>query len=95
MIRYLCFRVFIGKEGFYFQSNPFNGRYYRYSEIKNCREEGLRSSRSSRSSPTASASYYYFFIFTDVGGKSTRFQFEKSACEREIQVLKRRIGKAG
>lgn len=85
-VRYFCFKVYIGSKGFYFQSNPFNGKYYEYIDIKRCKEE-LKIYRHRRS-PNL---HYYFFIVTEKSGKNTKFLFEKSVCEREINVLKKRI----
>lgn len=89
VIRHFCFRVYIGKQGFYFQTNPFNGRYYLYSEIQSC-EEKLKVYDNRR----RSATYYYYFIFTDKQGKTKKFLFEKYLYEHEIEILKERIEKA-
>ena len=35
LYRAVFFKVLIGREGFFYQSAPGNGRYYRYSEINN------------------------------------------------------------
>lgn len=90
LIRYFCFKVFIGKKGFYFQTNPFNSRYYEYSQIKNCREE-QKSSRAGYSSQASQPAYFYYFYFTDEEGKTVKFQFEKALYEHEFNVLKERI----
>ena len=34
LYRALFFKVLIGRDGFFYQSNPGNGRHYRYSEIR-------------------------------------------------------------
>ena len=31
-LRYFCFKIYIGKSGFYFKTRPFNGQYYTYAE---------------------------------------------------------------
>lgn len=85
-IRYFCFKVYIGSEGFYFQSTPFNGKYYEYIDIQSCKEE-LKIYRH-RHSPNL---HYFYFIFTDQNGKTIKFLFEKPLCEREIKTLKKRI----
>lgn len=90
LIRYFCFKVFIGKKGFYFQTNPFNSRYYEYSQIKNCREE-LKFSRANYSSYSSQPAYFYYFYFTDNENKTVKFQFEKALYEHEFNVLKERI----
>lgn len=90
LIRYFCFKVFIGKKGFYFQTNPFNSQYYEYSQIKSCREE-LKSSRAGYASQVSQPAYFYYFYFTDKNGKTVKFQFEKSLYNHEFNVLKERI----
>lgn len=86
-IRYFCFKVYIGSDGFYFQTNPFNGEYYRYSDIESCSEE----IRVSRNRYTAGGLRLYYFVFTPRNGRSARFQFEKDFYEHEIDILKKRI----
>lgn len=93
IIRYFCFKVHIGETEFYFQSNPFNGQYYKYSDIKSCREE-LKVTRHNRMSGGDSHYYAYLFFFTDQNGKTMKFQFIKHINEREINILKERIEKA-
>ncbi len=90
LVRYFCFSVYIGGSGFYFRSHPFNGKFYRYTDIRRCREE-LRGGLAGHSSDRL---YAYFFIFTDKHGKSRKFRFDKAAYEREIDALKQRIEEA-
>lgn len=89
-LRYFFFKVYIGKNGFYFQSNPFNGKYYEYADITSCKEE-LKSSRSEFISGPSQTSYFYFFIFTDKSGKTTKLQFDKALHGHEFDELKIRI----
>lgn len=91
-IRYFCFRVLIGSTGFYVQTTPFNGTYYEYSDIKSCREELKIARHRHRPGGSSQYFYFYFFIFTTANGKTKKFQFEKSVCEHEINVLKQHIG---
>lgn len=88
------FEIQIGRDGFYFRTNPFNGRYYKYSEIRSCREvrKEIRFRRHGRS--FGSRKYYSYFEFTDDRGKTRKFFFEKSISEREINLLRERIEKA-
>lgn len=88
VIRYFCFKVRIGNTGFYFQSNPFNGKHYPYSDIKSCRIE-----KKVYHQPGDSL-YYYYFIFTDKNGKTTKVQFQKPISGHEIDVLMERIEQA-
>lgn len=90
IIRYCCFTVRIETTGFYFRTNPFNGKFYSYSDIESCREE-LKVSHGGYRHGSGS-SYRYFFIFTDKSGKTAKFQFGKGRHGHEINVLKERIG---
>lgn len=89
---YFCVKVYIGKNGFYFQSNPFDGRYYEYNEIKSCREE-MKTSRSSFGNQSSQTAYFYFFYFTDKDGKTHKVQFDKAVYEYEFNVLIERLNK--
>lgn len=89
--RYFYFKICIGKNGFFFQSNPFNGKYYRYEEIVSCKEELKRIRHSVGYGDPVS--YHYFFYFTDKDGKIQKILFEKSLFEREFEALKKRIDK--
>lgn len=98
IIRYHSFRVQIGVDGFYFQTMPQNERYFKYSDITECREiekvyRHRRYTRSGRRTGHHGAcrTYYYYFQFADAEGHTYRFQFEKPIYEREVNVLKERI----
>lgn len=86
LVRYFCFMVCIGKDGFYFRSNPFDGRFYKYSDIKSFRVQ-LKVSNGRSSGST----YSYYFTFTEKGGKMRKFLFDRSLHELEIDTLKKRI----
>lgn len=34
IVRYFYYKICIGPKGFYFKTNPFNGKYYEYTEIE-------------------------------------------------------------
>lgn len=93
IVRYFCFQVQIGEKGFYFQTTPFNGRHYSYSQIVSCREiEKVHRRRSvyhrGRGRPRT---HYFYFVFTDTDGKTRKFQFEKPIYAHEVEMLKERI----
>lgn len=95
LVRYFCFEVRIGSTGFYFQSNPFNGKYYEYSDIESCKEEmRVYRHRHRRRHGGTRRAYYFYFVFTEKGGKTRRFQFEKPIYEHEIKLLTARIENA-
>ena len=91
IVDYFCFKVWIGTDGFYCRTTPFNGQYYSYSEIVDC-EEVRKAYRHGVGAD--SPIYYFYFRFTDRNGKTRRFQFEKPIYEHEINVLKMRIEEA-
>lgn len=93
-IRYRCFKVRIDRSGFYVQTNPFNGKYYRYDRIKSCGAVE-KVYRHRRSSGGFRRTHYFYFIFTDRDGEQRKFQFQKDICRHEIEVLQDRIDEAG
>lgn len=91
IVRYFCFKVQIGNKGFYYRTTPFNGQYYEYSEIVDCKEIKKVYRHRNRGIGSSHRSYYFYFTFTDVRGKTSSFQFEKPIFEHEVNVLKARI----
>lgn len=88
------FKIQIGKQGFYYRTNPFNGKQFDYHDIVDCREIKKVVRRRAHYWEAGTRSYYFFFEFTDTNGIKRRFQFEKPIHEREVNVLKERIEKA-
>lgn len=86
VIRYFFFRVYIGKKGFWFQSNPFDGEYYEYQRIRSCKEEITLHRGAER----------HFFSFTVKGGETKRFALgiQNNYYAHEIAKLEKRIHKA-
>lgn len=93
ILNYYCFRVEIGKDGFYCRTAPWNGRYYAYSEIASCRKVRKTVYRHGHSGGPKT-NYYFFFEFTCADGKKRRFLFEEPIYGHEIQALKERIEQA-
>lgn len=93
-IRYRCFKVRIDRSGFYVQTNPFNGKYYRYDRIRSCGAIE-KVYRHRRSSGGFRRTHYFYFIFTDRDGEQRKFQFQKDIYGHEIAVLQDRIETAG
>lgn len=90
IVRYFFHKVIIENNRFYSQTNPFNGKYYQYTDIKSCREV-LRVARHRTRTGGPNRSYYYFFFFTDITGRTRKFLFQKQIHGHEIDVLKERI----
>lgn len=90
---HLFFKVMIDKNGFYCSTNPFNGQYYEYNEIANCRRIKKVVRSRAHYYEAAKRRYYFFFEFTDVRGKTRKFQFEDPIHGHEIEVLKERISR--
>lgn len=92
IIRYCCFKICVGKEGFFYRSQPFNGRYYCYTDICRC-DEKLITSQHRTTSGARETMYHYYFIITIKGGNMIRIKFDKSLYEREFAALMERINK--
>lgn len=90
----MFFKVMIGKKGFYCSTNPFYGQYYEYNEIVSCRRIKKVVRTRAHYYEAAQRRYYFFFEFTDVRGKTRKFQFEDPIHGHEVDVLKERIENA-
>ena len=90
----MFFRVKIDAKGFYCRTNPFNGQYYEYDEITNCRRIKKVVRTRAHYYEADERRYYFFFEFTDVRGKTRKFAFEDPIHGHEVNVLKERIEKA-
>lgn len=90
----MFFKVKIDAKGFYCRTNPFNGQYYEYDEITNCRRIKKVVRTRAHYYEAAERRYYFFFEFTDVRGKTRKFAFEDPIHGHEVNVLKERIEKA-
>ena len=88
---YLFFQVKIEKDGFYCQTTPFNGHYYKYSEIADCREIKRVARYRGYGNGSSHRSYYFYFEFTNSKGKKHKFQYEQQIHDYEVNVLKDRI----
>ena len=86
LVGYYCFKIYVGNKGFYFQTTPFNGKYYSYSQTKCAGEELKRYHRRGNGS-----SYVYYFNIIFKNGETQSIVFDKSLFEREFNVLKERI----
>ena len=85
----LFYKVIIQKDGFYCRTNPFDERYYRYSDILDCCL--VESQRNMRRSATR---YGYYMKFTDCENQTHRVPYNKSLYEGEIDELVARIKRA-
>ncbi len=89
LFTYFFFQIKIEKDGFYCQTNPFNGTYYLYKDITHCREV----KRVYRYRRNATRNHYFYLYFTDRYGKTRRFQYEQDIYDYQIKILKERINK--
>ena len=95
IIQYYFYKIHIDEKGFYCQTNPFNGRTYKYDEIIECDIVEIRRRTGSVHRPGSRRTYYlHYFVFTDGTGKERKIAFDKSLFEHEINVLKSRIEQA-
>jgi hypothetical protein len=87
--RYFYYKICIGPRGFFFKTNPFNGKYYKYTDIERCGEGVIKASRSASSA--APATDRHFFYFTDRSGKKHEALLEYPLYKNEIIILIGRI----
>lgn len=90
----LFYKILIQRDGFYFRTNPFDGKYYKYSEVSDCRLTEVRQRRGSVRNGTRRTVYSYYFIFTDSTGKKRKILYDKALFQREMEVLAERCGRA-
>ncbi len=94
-VRYFCFSVRIGDDGFFCRTTPRNGRFYPYREVVACRVirrvVRRRGSRRLYSVGQGVEKGYFLFEFTCADGARRRFVFENAVSGHEIDVLQSRI----
>ena len=92
----LFFKLMIQKDGFYCRTNPFDGRYYRYSDILDCRLVESQRQYGSRYNRGRIRKMYYFYDlkFIDRAHQTHRLPYNKSLYEGEIGELVARIERA-
>lgn len=91
----LFYKVQIQKDGFYYRTNPFDGRYYRYSDILDCRlVESQRKFGSPYKRGVRQTYYFYDMKFVDRAQQTHRLPYNKSLYEGEIDELVARIERA-
>ena len=91
----LFYKVQIQKDGFYCRTNPFDGRYYRYSDILDCRlVESQRKFGSPYKRGVRQTYYFYDMKFVDRAHQTHRLPYNKSLYEGEIDELVARIERA-
>ena len=92
----LFFKLMIQKDGFYCRTNPFDGRYYRYSDILDCRLVESQRQYGSRYNRGRIRKTYYFYDlkFIDSSHQTHRLPYNKSLYEGEIDELVARMERA-
>lgn len=92
---YLFYRIEIRRDGFYCRTNPFNGQFYKYRDIANCKiVERRRETGSVHSHGGSRTHYLHYLVFTDQSGKEHRIRYDKGLFEREINILASRINQS-
>lgn len=95
IVHNLFYKIQIQKDGFYCRTTPFDGKYYKYSDIANCKLiEERKKFGSVRGSGTRETRYFYFFVFTDTTNETRKILYNKALFEREMNILVSRIEQA-
>ena len=75
----LFYKIQIQKDGFYCRTNPFDGKYYKYSNITKCKLiEERKKFGSVRGSGTRETRYFYFLVFADTTNKTRKILYNTS-----------------
>lgn len=91
----LFYKIQIQKDGFYCRTNPFNGCYYRYSDITDCRLiETQKKFGSVYQKGVRETHYFYYLQFIDRAHQTRRILYDKSLFEGEINELVARMERA-
>lgn len=92
VIHNFFYKIQIQNDGFYCRTNPFDGKYFKYTEITKCKLiEKRRKFGSVRARGVRETHYFYFLVFTDSTNKTHRILYNKALFEREMNVLISRI----
>lgn len=90
--RYVNFKIYIGKDGFFYQTNPFNKSYFKYTDIKSASDEMVVYKHGRTGGiGDVDRTYHYYFTIVLKNGEKKKIVFEKNLHEREFEVLKKRI----
>lgn len=91
--RYFYYKICIGQRGFYFKTNPFNGKYYEYTDIERCGKYVVKTHHSATiAAPSQNCGH--FFSFTDRSVKKHETLYENALYENEFEILVSRINSA-
>lgn len=95
VLHYFFYKIEIRRDGFFCRTHPFNGQFYKYRDIANCKViERRRRTGSVHSHGGRRTHYLYYLVFTDKSGKEHRIQYDKGLFEREINILVSRINQS-
>ena len=95
VVHNMFYIIQIQKDGFYCRTNPFDGKYYKYSDIIHCKlTEERKKFGSARKRGVRETHYFYYLIFTDTTNKTRKILYSKALFEREMNVLVSRIEQA-
>ncbi len=92
MIHYFCFRILIQKDGFYCRTNPFDGKYYAFGTVRDCRlVEKRKKFGSAFRRGTRKTRYFYILVFTDSTNTTRKILYNKALFEVELNILLSRM----
>ena len=92
IMHYFFYKVEIKRDGFYCRTNPFNGRFYKYRDVTNCKLiEYRKRFGSAYRHGVRQTHYLHYLVFTDKSGKERSIEYDKGLFDREINILASRI----
>lgn len=92
ILHYFFYKIEIKCDGFYCRTNPFNGQFYKYRDVTNCKLiEHRKRFGSAYRRGVRQTHYLHYLIFTDKSGKERSIEYDKGLFDREINILVSRI----
>ena len=86
VVHNMFYKIQIEKDGFFCRTNPFDGKYYQYSEIADCKlVEERKKFGSVRNRGVRETHYFYYLIFTDATNKTHRISKGNTRFKKKVK----------
>lgn len=92
IMHYFFYKVEIKRDGFYCRTNPFNGQFFKYQDIEDCKliEQRKKFGHAYRHG-VRQTHYLHYLTFTDKFGNERIIEYDKGLFDREFNILATRI----